>query len=135
MVTAGKDNDYIETLKKTFGLRGWYFGMLLYIIVLSIPITIFYILLAQFLYPTLLVIFNIVKDVNDFSIQFNDGLSYSYTCLIIFGLLWLLTIKRNMAIFVKLNTIGVIFTIIIVIFIVSNGIYALSTSKYEYVVY
>jgi len=46
MVTAGNDKDYIETLRKTFGKKGWTFGMWLFIITLSIPITIFFILLS-----------------------------------------------------------------------------------------
>ena len=46
MKCAGTDMDYTDTLKKTFGLRGWYFGMLLFIIMLFIPIIILFMLLA-----------------------------------------------------------------------------------------
>ena len=38
-----------------------------------------------------------------------------------------------MSIFIKINTLGVIFTIIIIISIIGIGIYALSVSNYEYV--
>ena len=38
-----------------------------------------------------------------------------------------------MAIFVKINTYGVIFTIIIITFVISTGIYALNVSQYEIV--
>jgi hypothetical protein len=42
MAAAGQDIDYTETLKKTFGKKGWYFGMVLFIIMLTIPILIFF---------------------------------------------------------------------------------------------
>jgi hypothetical protein len=40
MKAAGKDVDFTETLKKTFGKNGWYFGMIIFIIMLTIPILI-----------------------------------------------------------------------------------------------
>lgn len=46
MAAAGRDIDYTETLKKTFGKQGWYFGMVLFIIMLTIPILIFFQLLS-----------------------------------------------------------------------------------------
>lgn len=46
MTTAGKDIDYTDTLKRTFGQKGYLVGMTTYIIVLMIPITIFFSLLS-----------------------------------------------------------------------------------------
>jgi hypothetical protein len=42
MVTAGKDTDYTDTLKKTFGKLGWFIGMFLYIAQLFIPIILYF---------------------------------------------------------------------------------------------
>ena len=42
MISAGTDLDYTETLKKTFGRRGWNVGMLCFIIMLFIPIIIYF---------------------------------------------------------------------------------------------
>lgn len=42
MKAAGEDSDYTETLKKTFGKRGWYTGMYIFIGMLTIPIMIFF---------------------------------------------------------------------------------------------
>lgn len=42
MKAAGEDSDYTETLKKTFGKRGWYMGMSIFIGMLTIPILIFF---------------------------------------------------------------------------------------------
>lgn len=46
MKAAGEDMDYTETLKKTFGKQGWYAGMYIFIGMLTIPIMIFFQLLA-----------------------------------------------------------------------------------------
>ena len=74
MKTAGKDSDYTETLKKTFGKRGWYIGMILFIFMLFIPIIIYFGLMAQFLYPVLLAIIEAGngkdRDITDRSINF-----------------------------------------------------------------
>ena len=43
--------------------------------------------------------------------------------------------RKDTSIFIKLNSIGVIFTIIIIISIIGIGIYALVASKYEYTSY
>ena len=94
MVTAGSDIDYTDTLKRTFGKKGFYLGMCTYIMVLMIPITIFFQLLSQFLYPIILVTLNINKDVN-FDLDFKS-FSYSYTCIIVFIYLNILTNRRDM---------------------------------------
>ena len=59
MKTAGEDRDYTNTLRKTFGKRGFYFGMCAFILMLTIPIILFFQLLAQFLFPILLVIIEV----------------------------------------------------------------------------
>jgi len=68
MKSAGNDNDYTETLKKTFGIRGWQAGMTLSIFMLSIPIILYFQLLSQLLYPILSVfihLFSSNKDKNE----------------------------------------------------------------------
>ena len=56
--------------------------------------------------------------------------SYSWTVIIVFGLLMLLTAKKDMAIFIKIATYGVIFTIFIIIFVISVGAYGLGQGGY-----
>ena len=61
--------------------------------------------------------------------------SYTYTCFIILALLFIITAKKDLAIFVKINTFGVIFTIIIIVFIICIGITALSKGNFKYETY
>jgi len=58
--------------------------------------------------------------------------SYSYTCIIVFCILFALTARRDLSIFIKINTFGVIFTIIITIFICSVGVYGISQGGYSF---
>ena len=48
--------------------------------------------------------------------------SYSYTCIIVMAILLLMTAIRNVGIFVKINTFGVIFIFMIITFIIATGI-------------
>jgi len=63
--------------------------------------------------------------INDRSIDFSE-FSYTWTVVIVFVLLMLLTAKKDMSIFIKAATYGVIFTILIIIFVVVVGIYGIS---------
>ena len=54
MKSAGRDIDFTETLKKTFGKKGWVAGMGLFIFMLCVPIILYFQLLTQLLYPVIL---------------------------------------------------------------------------------
>lgn len=58
--------------------------------------------------------------------------SYTWTCFIIFAILFVVALKRDLRIFIKINTFGVIFTMIIITFIVSVGLTGLYHGGYEY---
>ena len=64
-----------------------------------------------------------------------DEFSYTWSVIIVFILLMLLTAIRKMSIFVKFNSFGVVFTVIIITFVLSTGIYALTKGKYEFPTY
>jgi amino acid permease len=57
MQTAGTDLDFTETLKKQFGKFGWNSGMFIFIGMLTVPIILYTQLLAQTLFPILMVLF------------------------------------------------------------------------------
>jgi hypothetical protein len=58
--------------------------------------------------------------------------SYTWTCFIIFAILFAITLKKDLTIFIKINTYGVIFTIIIIIFIITVGIIGIVNGGYKY---
>lgn len=66
MVAAGNDIDFTETMRRNFGLKGWYFGMFVFVAMLTIPIILYLQLLAQMLFPILTaVIFYYSSDNNN----------------------------------------------------------------------
>eukprot|EP00347_Sterkiella_histriomuscorum_P006074 403354168 len=67
----------------------------------------------------------------DTGIDFGE-FSYSYTCIIILVVLLLITSIRNLSIFVKIATIGVIFVFLIIVFIMGVGIYGFTNTHYVY---
>lgn len=67
----------------------------------------------------------------DTAIDFGE-FSYSYTCMIVMVVLLIITAIRNLSIFVKIATIGVIFVALIIIFIMGIGIYGFTNTKYVY---
>ena len=56
----------------------------------------------------------------DTGLIFNE-FSYTYTVLIVFVMLWLITLKKDLTVFVRMNTFGVVFTVIIIFFILAVG--------------
>ena len=58
--------------------------------------------------------------------------SYTWTCFIIFIILFVVALKRDLRIFIKINTYGVIFTMIIITFIVCVGLTGIYHGGYEY---
>jgi hypothetical protein len=103
--------------------------MILFILNLCIPIIIYFQLLSQNLYPILLVITGKHVDQIETNVNFSE-FSYSYTCIIVMLILIGLTLIKNLSIFVKMNTFGVVFVTMIIIFVVGVGIYALTNTNF-----
>ena len=116
--------------------------MTTFVIMLFIPIILYVGLLSQFLFPIILVIQELATGVdkpdsfvNDRSIDFSEFISYSWTVILVFLILMILTAKKDMAIFIKVATYGVIFTIFIIIFICVIGIQGLMKGDYTFTLY
>lgn len=132
MKVAGNDIDYTDTLRKQFGKAGYIAGMTCFIINFSVPIILFFQLLAQDIYPVILYFIEkaggearpITHD-TDWS-QF----SYSYTCIIIFVIAFAMTAPKDTSIYNKINSFGVVFIAIIIVFTCGVGIFSLTNTNY-----
>lgn len=132
MKVAGNDVDYTDTLRKQFGKAGYIAGMTCFIINFSVPIILFFQLLAQDLYP---VILYFVEKATGEERPIEHGtdwsqFSYSYTCIIIFVIAFAMTAPKDTSIYNKINSFGVVFIIIIIIFTVGVGIYSFTNTTY-----
>jgi amino acid transporter len=95
-------------------------------------------LLSQNLFPIILSVENLivsppkVYDPNSFMPPVFDAFSYQWTCIIIFVIVFCMTATRDVSIYVKINSVGVIFIIIVTLFICGLGIMALFNTEYIY---
>lgn len=58
--------------------------------------------------------------------------SYSYTCVIIFVIVFLMTLPRDTSIYGKINAFGVVFIVIIIIFTCYVGFHSISETTYTH---
>jgi hypothetical protein len=110
------------------------FGMICFIVNLYVPILIFFQLLAQDLFPILLFVIELFTGADRQMTLVPDWsqFSYSWTCVIIFFIVFLMTASSNLQLFVKINSFGVIFIAIIIVFICGMGFYGFSNTAFTY---
>jgi len=65
-------------------------------------------------------------------ILISQSFSYSYTCILIFIMLLGITSIKNLSIFIRINTFGVIFIFMIIFFIVGIGIFSFTNTTFVY---
>ena len=132
MSTGSNDIDYTDTLRKQFGKAGYTIGMLCFIVNFSVPIILFFQMLAENLYPILLYAIEAFSGGDrqiDLAVDWSQ-FSYSYTCVIILVLVFAMILPKNTSIYNKINSFGVIFIALIIAFILSVGFYSLTNTHY-----
>lgn len=83
------------------------------------------------LYPIILVIIGETDvEVIDMTPNFN-GFSYSWTCIFVAILLFICSIKKDLHIFIKINSFGVVFTFIIIAFVIGIGVRGILLNDYS----
>ena len=58
--------------------------------------------------------------------------SYSWTCVIIFVIVYIMGIPKDVSIYAKINSFGVVFISIIILFIFGLGFYSIFNTEYTY---
>ena len=131
--TAGTDVDYTDTMRTAMGPAGYKFGMACFIINLMVPVILFMQLMAQALYPVILTFIDLSTgnetDTVDTDVNWSS-FSYSWTCVIILVLEFAMTLRRDLDIYIKLNTIGVFGIIILLIYVFITGMVAISKTDF-----
>jgi len=138
--SSSTDVDYTDTVNKYFGRKGWITGMVIFIINLIVPIIIYIQLLAQTLYPNLFAIAHAIdpKTYDKFvpkkekDLDFTH-LSYTWTCFIVFVGVFLVTMRKDLEIFIKLNFFGAWMIFVVIIFVLGYGILAFTNTNYAFV--
>ena len=132
--TAGNDIDYTDSLWKQFGKPGWTFGMISFIIMFTVPIILLFQLLSQNLFPIILAVieaFNGGDRELDLKVDWSE-FSYSWTCVIIFATVYIMGIPKDVSIYAKINSFGVVFIGIIILFMLGLGFYSMTNTDFTY---
>merc|ERR1712226_706019 len=89
--------------------------------------------MAQALYPVILTGIDQstgeTTDTVDTTVNWSS-FSYTWTCMIILVLEFVMTLRRDLAIYIKLNTIGVLGIIILLIYVFVTGMISISKTSY-----
>ena len=115
--------------------------MAAFIFQLFVPIIMYVQLLAQMFFPVTLAIIEgasnkvyTKEEVNSKDLDFSTY-TYSWVVVFIFALLMGVTMIKNLKVFITMNTYGVFFTIVIILYLCGYGFIGISKGNYEFISY
>lgn len=130
---AGEDPDYSDTLRKYYGNFGFYIGLCAPALLIVGAVSVYFVIMTQLLYPILLAIYSWIsgnEPVLDMTPSFTQ-FSPAYCALFLFVILVILCSKKDMQIFMKIGSFGVIFIIILMLFIIAVGVLAFTDTTFS----
>ena len=133
--TTGNDADFSMTLKKYFGKKGYYTGIIAPALLMLGVLSVLFVLLSELSYPVLLSIYFWCKPGDDqpkaqTEPVFN-AFSSAYTAIALYFILVSISSKKNLGVFIRLGSLGAIFVTIFVIAIVGLGVYSGNMVEYK----
>lgn len=132
---AGNDPEYFDTLYKYWGKWAYYLGFISTLLIMVAAVCAYFVILSQMLYFIMLAIIEWIGGHHIDPITSADfsRFSLSYMALIVFAVEFVITLKKDLSIFIKLMSFGSIFIISLILFIIGFGFYALGTTNFEVV--
>ena len=123
---AGTDTDYSNTLRKFYGSTGYYMGLIAPTFLILGAVAVFFVTMNQSLYPMVCAITVWISGDNN-TIKYNldpswHWFSQNYTAMILFVIMTALCSKKDIKIFIKIGSYGVIFICLLMLCIISTGI-------------
>jgi len=136
MYTIAKDDPNFETtLKKYFGMPGYIIGLIAPIGFCFGVLIVIFIIMSQLLYAIILACVSWiagVQPVMSYEPTFSE-FSPGYTSVMLFVFLFILCNVKDMTILNKLQSVGALFIIFLIIFMIGTGIYGLTNTEYRFV--
>ena len=89
--------------------------------------------MAQALYPVILTFIDLSTGEKDESVNTDvnwSSFSYTWTCMLILVVEFVMTLRRDLDIYIKLNTIGVLGIIILMVYILVTGLVGIAQTDY-----
>ena len=96
-------------------------------------VVIYYELMSQALFP---IIIALIKWILKKEVSLDTGLAFDrfslfYTCIALTIILYPIVSKKDLSVFIKLNTFGVLFVCVILFFIFAYGFYSFTNTKFR----
>lgn len=118
------------------GKFGFYSGLIAPAILILGAVACFFVTMNQVLYPMVLAIFvwTSGKDPNDYPIKPDptfEWFSSNYTAVFLFCVITAVCSKKDIRIFMKIGSFGVIFVVMLMVFIIYTGILALTNTEFS----
>jgi len=134
---AGTDADYSITLRKFYGSWGYYTGLIAPALLILGAVATFFVTMNQVLYPMVLALYVWISGVPESDVDYKltpdwTWFSSDYTAIIMFGILTVITSLKNIKLFMKISSIGVVFVMMLMVFIMYTGINSLTNTTFEF---
>ena len=134
---AGNDPDYSVTLKKFYGNWGFYTGLIAPALLILGAVATFFVTMNQVLYPMILALYIWISGKPEDSVTYKltpgwDWFSSDYTAVIMFGILTFITQMKNIKLFMKISSFGVVFVIMLMLFIMYTGIDSMTNTSFKF---
>lgn len=131
--TAGNDDEYFDTLYKYWGSWAYYCGAVSTWLIILTAACSYFIIMSQMLYPIILAPIDWFSTSNVYEetgLSFTD-FSPAYVTLMIFAIEVVITMRKDLTVFIKVASFGSIFIISLILFIIGVGIYSLTNTTYK----
>ena len=133
---AGADADYSITLRKFYGPWGYYTGLVAPAILILGAVSTFFVTMNQVIYPMTLAMYVWISGVDENLVDYKlepswEWYSGNYTAIIMFFILTVITSLQNIKLFIKISSYGAIFVIMLMLFIMYEGINSLINTNFS----
>ena len=133
---AGNDPDYSVTLRKFYGNWGFYAGLIAPAILIFGAVATFFVTMNQVLYPMVLALYVWISGKPEDDVTYKkdpswEWFSSDYTAIIMFGILTFITSMKNIKLFMKISSIGVVFVIMLMVFIIYTGVNSMTNTTFS----
>ena len=133
--SAGNDPEYFDTLYKYWGKWAYYLGFISTLLIMVAAVCAYFVILSQMLYFIMLAFIEWIgkEEMKPITNADFSHFSLSYMALIVFVVEFVITLKKDLSIFIKLMSFGSVFIISLILFIIGFGFYAIGNTKFEMV--
>ena len=121
----------------TIGSWGYYTGLIAPALLILGAVATFFVTMNQVLYPMCLAMYVWISGTPEADVDYKlepgwGWFSSNYTAVVMFGILTFITAMKNIKLFMKISSIGVVFVIMLMVFIMYEGFNSMTNTEYSF---